>query len=83
MRRSLIVITLAVVGLAARAAFAAPTVLSRVGSVEGMGYLAPRDGTAVKGAAFGEAPSDAETPVDWRRGVLGTEATERHGHLPQ
>jgi hypothetical protein len=41
------------------------------------GYLAPRKDAPANGTAFQEAPSDVETPADWRRGVPGNEGTDR------
>ena len=42
-----------------------------------MAYLAPREDAAVNASGSREAPSDVETLIDWRRGVLGNEATDR------
>jgi hypothetical protein len=46
-------------------------------SAQTVAYLAPRADAAVDGTGSGEAPSDVEAPIDWRRGVLGNEATDR------
>ncbi len=66
----------------ALAAFAIALSAATYGA-EDRAYLPAREGAPVKGAAPDgappdAAPPDAAAPVDWRRGVLGTEATDRH-----
>ncbi len=50
-------------------------------SVQDTVYLPVREGQVVKGLMLEEAPSDADPPVDWRRGVGTTESTD-HGQYP-
>lgn len=56
---------------------AALAVAAPARSAEATAYLAPQDGAAVNAGGLEQAPPDAAPPIDLRRGVLGTEMTER------
>ena len=68
--------------LAAALALGLPLSPASATSAETTRYLAPREDAAASGTGFREAPSDVETPVDWRRGVPGNEATDRGYRSP-
>lgn len=57
------------------AALAAPVPAD---STEATVYLAPRERGVTGRPGFDEAPSDVESPADWRRGVPGAEETDYH-----
>jgi len=51
-------------------------------SAEATAYLAPRGGATASATRPDEAPPDVESPVDWRRGVLGTDETDGRDWSP-
>lgn len=53
--------------------FAAPVL---AGGTEATVYLAPRERGALGLVGFDQAPSDVESPPDWRRDTGGSEETD-------